>query len=266
VLKRYNAGMAPVKPGLRDSIDDGFVVFPAIDLRDGRVVRLRQGDFARETVYGDDPVAVALTFAEAGAAWIHVVDLDGARSGVQEQSTVIDRIIGALGDRVRVQLSGGLRDETAVAAVLDRGVQRAVIGTSALREPALVGRLVREHGAARIAVALDVRDGLAVGEGWHAGAAGVPIADAATRITQEGATTLIVTAIARDGLLEGPDLGLLRTLVRSTPAGIVASGGIGSNADLLATRTVGCRGAIVGRALYEGSIDLRVTLAALRAQ
>jgi phosphoribosylformimino-5-aminoimidazole carboxamide ribotide isomerase len=258
--------MGLVKPDQVDPSDGSFTLFPAIDLRGGRVVRLRQGDFARETVYGDDPVAVALEFAEAEAAWIHVVDLDGARSGVQEQSTVIDRIIGALGGRVRVQFGGGLRDETAVAAVLDRGVQRAVVGTSALRDPALVGRLVRKHGAARIAVALDVRDGLAVGEGWRAGAAGVPIADAATRITQEGATTLIVTAIARDGLLEGPDLGLLRTLVRSTPAGIVASGGIGSTADLVATQTIGCRGAIVGRALYEGRIDLQRTIAALRAQ
>ncbi len=239
------------------------MLYPAIDLRGGRVVRLRQGDFTQETVYGEDPAEVARGFADAGAAWIHVVDLDGARLGRPAQLAVIAAIVDAVGAKLMIQLGGGLRDEATVGAVLERGVTRAVIGTAALRDPSFVGRLVGRHGAARIAVALDVRDGQAVGEGWQSNAAGTPVGDAATRITDEGAETLIVTAIARDGLLQGPDLDLLRGLVATSPARIVASGGIGSPDDILATRTAGCRGAVVGRALYEGRIDLRRTLARL---
>jgi phosphoribosylformimino-5-aminoimidazole carboxamide ribotide isomerase len=258
--------MASVKQGpLDETGNPPFALFPAIDLRGGRVVRLRQGDFDRETSYGHGSVATALGFAEAGATWLHIVDLDGARSGVPAQASVIAALARAVGGRIRLQVGGGLRDAASVASVLEAGAARAVVGTAALDDPGFAGRLIRRHGAERIAVALDVRDGQAVGQGWQAGARGRPVADAAMEMTDQGAETLIVTAIARDGLLEGPDLDLLGGLVPLTSASVVASGGIGSVADLLATRAVGCRGAIVGRALYEGRLDLAAALDALRA-
>jgi phosphoribosylformimino-5-aminoimidazole carboxamide ribotide isomerase len=140
-----------------------------------------------------------------------------------------------------------------------------VVGTAALEDPAFVGGLVRRHGPGRIAVALDVRDGLAVGEGWRRGASGTPVLDATTRITDEGVETLVVTAIRRDGRLHGPDVELLELLVGHGRGQIIASGGISSTDDVLAARRIGCTGAIVGRALYEGRIDLRLTLEALAA-
>ncbi len=249
--------MTPVKP---------FALLPAIDLRGGRVVRLRQGDFDRETIYGDAPVEVAIAFAELGATWLHVVDLDGARSGSRQHAAVIGAIVEAVGERLDVQVGGGLRDEASVASVLATGAARAVVGTAAIDDPRFAGRLIARHGVERIAVALDVRDGLAIGSGWQSGARGVPVIDAATRITDEGVATLVVTAIERDGLLEGPDLDLLAGLVALGRAGIVASGGIGSTADVLAARRTGCAGAIVGRALYEGRLDLTATMATLRTE
>lgn len=243
-----------------------FALLPAIDLRGGRVVRLRQGDFDRETVYGDDPVDVAVGFARAGATWLHVVDLDGARAGSPRQESLIADIVAAVGERMRVEVGGGLRDVASVDAVLETGAARAVLGTAALEDPALAGRLVKRHGPERIVVALDVRDGLAVGSGWLPGTAGVPVVDAASRITDEGVRSLAVTAIDRDGLLEGPDLDLLGRLVALGRAEIIASGGISSTADVLAAARIGCAGAIVGRALYEGRLDLAATLEALRPE
>ena len=183
--------MAPVKP---------FVLLPAIDLRGGRVVRLRQGDFDRETIYGDAPVDVAIGFADLGAKWLHVVDLDGARAGSPQQAAVIAAIVEAVGDRLDVQVGGGLRDETSVASVLATGAARAVVGTGAIDDPRFAGRLVARHGVERIAVALDVRDGVAIGSGWRSGARGVAVIDAATRITEQGVATLVVTAIEEFGI------------------------------------------------------------------
>ena len=169
--------MGDVKPG-SERVAGTFEVIPAIDLRDGRVVRLRQGDFGRETRYGDDPAAVATGFADAGAEWVHVVDLDGARAGSPQQHVIVAGIVAAVAGRVRVECGGGLRREDDVARVLDLGVDRAVLGTTALADPDLLGRLVNRHGAERIAVALDVRDGLAVGDGWRPGATGTPVLEA----------------------------------------------------------------------------------------
>jgi phosphoribosylformimino-5-aminoimidazole carboxamide ribotide isomerase len=256
--------MVTVKHDRRDG-SVGFDLLPAIDLRHRRVVRLMEGDFARETAYSDDPAAVAEAFAAAGATWLHVVDLDGARTGVPGNAGVVSAIVGSVAGRTRVQLGGGLRTDAAVEAALATGCARVVVGTAALDDPAFVGALVRRHGPDRIAVALDVRDGLAVGEGWRSGAPGLPVLDAATRITDEGVATLVVTAIRRDGRLEGPDLDLLERLVGHGRGRILASGGISSIDDVLATRRVGCAGAIVGRALYEGRLDLGQALAALTA-
>lgn len=241
-----------------------FAILPAIDLRGGRVVRLRQGDFARETAYGDDPVAVATGFADAGARWLHVVDLDGARTGTPAHTGVIEAIVKAVGGRTAIEAAGGLRDDDAVRRILGSGVGRAVVGTAALRDPAFAGRLVSTHGAERIVVAIDVRDGFAVGEGWAPDAAGIDSAAAIRDLTDAGVATFEVTSISRDGLLGGPDLVLYERLVALRGVSIIASGGISSLRDLRAVRERGCAGAIVGRAIYEGHIDLAEALALSR--
>ncbi len=237
-----------------------FEILPAIDLRDGRVVRLRQGDFDRETAYDTDPVDVAVGFALAGARWIHVVDLDGARTGVPAHRRVIAAIVEAVGGLTRVEVAGGLRDERAAADSLDSGAARVVIGTAALAEPAFAGRLIASHGVGRIAVAIDVRDSKAVGRGWTTDSESVDAAVAIERLASVGVETFEVTAIDRDGLLEGPDLGLYRLLVALGRGSIIASGGVASLDDIRAVRAIGCSGAILGRALYEGKLDLEAAL------
>jgi phosphoribosylformimino-5-aminoimidazole carboxamide ribotide isomerase len=234
----------------------GFDILPAIDLRGDRVVRLQQGDFERETAFSDDPIAVGRLFAEAGARWLHVVDLDGARTGEPVHAAVIRDLVEAVGDDVAVEVGGGLRTTESVAAVLATGAARAVVGTAALRDSAFAGRLVTTHGRERIAVALDIRDGLALGEGWREGASGVRPEDVLAALADQGITTFEATAIERDGLLRGPDLDLLARLVDIDRGDVIASGGIASLDDLRAVRRIGCAGAIVGRALYEGRFDI----------
>ena len=233
-----------------------FEILPAIDLRGGRVVRLRQGDFAQETIYSDDPVAVARGFADAGARWLHVVDLDGARAGEPVDGSVVAAIVAAVGERMRVEVAGGLRTADSVADVLALGAARAVVGTAALRDPGFAGGLVATHGSGHLAVAIDVRDGLAVGQGWVAGADGLDAAEAIGRLSDAGVTTFEVTAIDRDGLLGGPDLALYDRLIALDAGQIIASGGIATLDDLHALRDLGCAGAIVGRALLDGSMVL----------
>jgi phosphoribosylformimino-5-aminoimidazole carboxamide ribotide isomerase len=243
----------------------GFQLLPAIDLRGGQVVRLSEGDFGRETVYGNDPAEVARGFAATGARWIHVVDLDGARDGARRQTGAVERIVAAAGERVACEVAGGLRDEEAVAAVLDAGAARAVVGTAALGDPALVARLIDRFGAERIAVALDVRDGLAVGQGWVPGASGLPAEEALATLSERGARTFIVTAIERDGLLGGPNLELLGRMVGLGRGEIVASAGMSSLEDIAAVRSIGCVGAVIGRAIYEGRLDLAEAVRAVQA-
>jgi phosphoribosylformimino-5-aminoimidazole carboxamide ribotide isomerase len=249
-----------------------FDLLPAIDLRGGRVVRLRQGDFGRETANGDDPVAAAVAFVDAGAHWLHVVDLDGAREGRPVQGEVVGRIVAAVGERASVEVAGGLRSAGAVATVLGAGAARAVVGTAALADPAFATDLIERHGANRIAVALDIRAGVAVGHGWADGAAGIPAGDALDRLAGAGVRWFEVTAVDRDGMLGGPDLELVRALgkralvERRPEVRIIASGGIRSVQDLRVARSAGCAGAIVGRALYEGGVDLAAALAELGAE
>lgn len=239
-----------------------FDLLPAIDLRGGRVVRLRQGDFARETAYAEEPVQVARAFVDAGATWLHVVDLDGARSGARFHVGVIGRIIAAVGDRASVEVAGGLRSAGAVAATLSAGAARAVVGTAALADPGFAATLVTAHGADRIAVALDVRGGVAVGEGWGRAATGVPVHEAITGLAAAGVRWFEVTAIDRDGMMAGPDLELLAVVAGEAGVNVIASGGVRSVEDLRAARAIGCAGAIVGRALYDGTLSLEAALAA----
>lgn len=248
------------------NLASAFEILPAIDLRGGRVVRLEQGDFARETAFSDDPIATAIAFADAGARWLHVVDLDGARAGAPAHGEVIQRIATAVGRRLSVEVAGGLRTPEAVATVLDAGAARAVIGTMALRDPAQVGRLVATHGTERIAVALDVRGGIAVGEAWRAGAEGPALEEALATLRREGVTTFEATAIDRDGGLGGPDLALYRRLMTDPGVAIIASAGVATTGDIAAIRDLGCAGAIIGRALYDGRLRLADALAAAADQ
>jgi phosphoribosylformimino-5-aminoimidazole carboxamide ribotide isomerase len=239
-----------------------FELLPAIDLQGGRVVRLLRGDFGAVTTYGEDGAAVADAFVRSGARWLHVVDLDGARDPRARQTDLVAAIVARVGERARVEVAGGLRDEDAVEACLRAGAARVVVGTAALRDPAFAGRLVGRFGAGRIAVALDVRQGLAVGHGWVPGAQGVAVADALERLADEGVRTFEVTAIDRDGTLDGPDLAMLGGLVRRGRGDLIASAGVASATDIAAVRALGCAGAIVGRALYEGRVTLEDALAA----
>ena len=241
-----------------------FDLLPAIDLSGGRVVRLLRGDYGAATTYGEDAAAVADAFAAGGARWLHVVDLDGARDPAARQTPLVAAIIARVGSRAAVEVAGGLRDDRAVEASLEAGAAVPSITRAALRDPAFAGRLAARFGPEHIGVALDVRDGLAVGHGWVPGATGVAVADALTRLADVGIRTFEVTAIDRDGTLEGPDLALLANLVRRGCGAIIASAGIVRAADITAVRALGCAGAIVGRALYEGRLSLEDALAASR--
>jgi phosphoribosylformimino-5-aminoimidazole carboxamide ribotide isomerase len=234
-----------------------FDLLPAIDLRDGRVVRLRQGDFQQQIDYDLDPVSTAATFAAAGARWIHVVDLDGARQGRPVQTVVVERIVARVAPSVRCQVAGGLRSAGAVHQALAAGAARVVVGTAALREPSFVTRLVAAHGDEAVVVALDVRDGHAIGGAWRPGTTGIQVEHAMTDLAAAGARRFAVTAIQRDGLLAGPDLDLLGRLVQLDAGAVIASGGVSTLADLREVAELGCVGAIVGRAIYEGRLDVR---------
>jgi phosphoribosylformimino-5-aminoimidazole carboxamide ribotide isomerase len=242
-------------------------LYPAIDLRGGRCVRLVQGDYDRETVYGDDPVAVALGFAEAGARWIHVVDLDAARTGDGVNLDVIARICAAV-PQCRVQTGGGVRTLDAALDRLDRGAARVVVGSAAVSDPSLVTDIALARPGA-VAVGLDVRGREVAVHGWTEGT-GLALGDLVAHFAASGASALVVTQIAVDGMLTGPDVALYEELLTSTHLPIVASGGVGSLDDLVALRAlVGpdgatLTGAIAGKAIYEGRFTVAEGVATCR--
>jgi phosphoribosylformimino-5-aminoimidazole carboxamide ribotide isomerase len=235
-------------------------LIPAIDLLAGRVVRLRQGAYDAVTDFGTDPVAVARRWEADGATRLHLVDLAAARSGTREQADLVDRIVGSVG--VPCQVAGGIRGAQHAADALAAGADRVVLGSALISDPGLARRLVEAHGSERIAAALDVRDGRAVGDGWVPGARGAAASDLAAALVDHGIRRFIVTAVARDGLSSGPDLDLLEAVRATVPdALIVASGGIASLSDVRAIADRGFEAAILGRALYEGAFTLRDALA-----
>jgi phosphoribosylformimino-5-aminoimidazole carboxamide ribotide isomerase len=242
-------------------------LYPAIDLRAGKVVRLTQGSYDSETVYGHDPVDVACAFEEAGAPWIHVVDLDGARSGQLTQTAVIAAVCGAV--RVPVQCGGGVRDLDRAAALFEAGVARVVVGTAAVERPALVAAMdARWPG--RVAVGLDPRGGQVRVHGWEQGS-GLNVLELARVVAGEGAAALVVTDIARDGMLAGPDLdGLRAVLDAAADVPVIASGGVArlddlaTLADLRSAEGRLLAGVIVGKAIYEGKVTVVEALAACR--
>jgi phosphoribosylformimino-5-aminoimidazole carboxamide ribotide isomerase len=232
-------------------------LFPSIDLRRGRVVRLHQGDFARETVYGDDPVAVARSYADAGATWIHVVDLDASRRDGSNRDAIV-AVAGAVD--VPVQAGGGVRD----ASLLEAGVARVVLGSAAVDDPDLVARMAAAHPG-RVVVGLDHRDGEVRVRGWEEGS-GRHLEDLVAELAVPGVAAFVVTDISRDATLAGPDLDGYAALLGATTVPVVSSGGVGTLADLeaLAALEVAGRrlaGAIVGKALYEARFTLADALA-----
>jgi phosphoribosylformimino-5-aminoimidazole carboxamide ribotide isomerase len=242
-------------------------LYPAIDLRAGRCVRLHQGDFEAETVYDDDPVAVARAFALAGARWIHVVDLDAARTGEPANLAVIERIVRAVD--CNVQCGGGVRSVTAADALILAGAARVVVGTAAVENPPLVDELCARHPG-RIAVGLDARGREVAVRGWVEGS-GADLVELATRFEASGIAALIVTEIGRDGTMEGPDLEQLRTVLAATSIQVIASGGVGELSDIMALAALEVRqrrlmGTIVGKALYEGRFRLAEALLILSAE
>jgi phosphoribosylformimino-5-aminoimidazole carboxamide ribotide isomerase len=234
-------------------------LYPAIDLRAGKAVRLLQGDYARETVYGEDPVAIAEDFAAAGARWIHVVDLDAARTGEPTNRPVIAAIAAAVSGRARVQTGGGVRTVADAEALAAAGVARAVMGSAAVQNPALVAAA---SDVLQIAVGLDHRDGEVATHGWTEGS-GIQLADVLGHYPT--ASVFVITNIAVDGMLTGPDLAGLTAAAAASPVPVIASGGIAGLADLVALRAVAnITGAITGKALYEGRFTVAEALEVLR--
>ena len=227
-----------------------FTVYPAVDISEGRCVRLLQGRFGSETVYSDDPVKVAIGFSAAGARWLHIVDLDGAKSGAPVNRDLLLQAVRL--SSCPVQAGGGIRSLEDVEEVLFAGANRAVLGTFALEDEAGVAAVCREFGR-RIAVSLDARGGELASHGWTVGT-GMPVLDAVKTFEAAGVAAFIYTDVGRDGTMQGPDLEGLRRLLEVTSLPVIASGGIASLDDLRAVarlRSEGVAGAIIGRAFYE---------------
>ncbi len=240
-----------------------MIIYPAIDLRGGRVVRLTEGRFDQEKSYGDDPVAVARGFAAAGATWLHVVDLDGAKDPAKRQTPLVEKLARESG--LRVQTGGGIRDEAQIDALLAAGVQRVIVGSLAVKEPDRVRGWLKQFGAQRIVLSPDVRLDVAgtprvAAAGWQE-TTGLALDDLLQSYLAAGLVHILCTDISRDGKLTGPNTALYAELVKKFPSlQIQASGGVSSLEDLWALQKTGATGAIVGRALYENKFTLKEAL------
>ncbi len=243
-------------------------LYPAIDLRGGRCVRLHQGDYGQETIYGDDPVALAQGFADAGAPWVHIVDLDAARTGAPTNRPAVAGVAAAMAKvGVHVQSGGGVRNQEAAEALFDAGVTRVVIGTAAMEDPAFVERVAKRHPGG-VAVGLDARVGQVAVRGWTQGSGATMddiMAGVLPRFAEAGVAAVVVTEISRDGTLAGPDMEGLASVLGATGLDVIASGGVGVLSDLVALAGIeraGRRlaGAIVGKAIYEGRFTVAEAL------
>lgn len=238
-----------------------MLLYPAIDLMGGQAVRLRQGRAEDKTVYSDDPVSVALEWAARGGDWLHVVDLDAAFTGEQSNLELVRRMAGAIG--IPVQLGGGIRDEAAIRRALDAGVARVVVGTRAAAGDDFLAQAVRRFGGEKIAVGIDARDGFVAVRGWTEGTK-IKASDLAKQAGEWGVGAVIYTDIATDGMLQGPNIKFVASIVTETKAPVIASGGVSSASDLCALRGIeGLSGAIIGKALFAGLIKgpLRAAMA-----
>ena len=244
-----------------------LTLYPAIDLKNGACVRLRRGDMNQATVYADDPAAQARAWQDAGCTWLHVVDLDGAFAGHPVNGTAVAAILAAVA--IPLQLGGGIRDRAGISRWLDAGVSRIILGSAALKNPALVGEACRAHPG-QIAIGIDARNGLVATEGW-AETSTTPAINLALRMEDAGAAAIIYTDIARDGMMTGLNLDATLALADRLRTPVVASGGVGTLADLEALQDTAratsgrIEGVIVGRALYDGRINPAEALALLSA-
>jgi phosphoribosylformimino-5-aminoimidazole carboxamide ribotide isomerase len=239
-----------------------LILYPAIDIRDGKAVRLAQGDYDRETSYDDDPVVAARRWADGGARWLHVVDLDGARAGEPVNLDHVRRIVAAVG--VPVQLGGGLRDSKTVEEAFSAGVERIVLGTAAVRDPDFAGALAAVHGD-RVVASVDSRSGRVAAEGWTESSE-LETREVVAALGKRGIRRFVYTPVEVDGLMEGPDLASLREVAAATDGELIYSGGVGSLDDLRAIAELGLdnvEGVIVGRALYEERFGIAEAQAAL---
>jgi phosphoribosylformimino-5-aminoimidazole carboxamide ribotide isomerase len=242
---------------------DAVILFPAIDLKDGKVVRLQQGDMARATSFNADPAAQAKKFEQQGFEYLHIVDLDGAFAGKPMNAAAVERILATV--KIPVQLGGGIRDRATIEAWLAKGVERVIIGTAAVRDPALVKEAARAYPG-RIAVGLDARDGRVAVEGW-AEMSDLSALDVGRRFADAGVAAIIYTDVSRDGMLKGLNLDATIALADAVPIPVIASGGLASIEDvraLVAPRARKLAGAIAGRALYDGRLDAAAALDLIR--
>ena len=239
-----------------------FEIIPAIDLQGGKCVRLVQGDFDQSTVYGDDPAGMARRWEAAGATRIHVVDLDGAREGGPRQLAVVSEIVKAVS--VPVQLGGGLRTVDDIAAALDAGVERVMVGTKAIEDPSFVDVALARFGEV-VGIGIDARDGRVAVRGW-VDVSDVDALDLARSMAERGVRTIVYTDISRDGMLIGPNVEAMRKMAEAVPSvAVIASGGVGRPQDILDLASTGTVGVIVGKAIYTGNVDLAASIAALAA-
>lgn len=239
-----------------------MILYPAIDLKDGQCVRLLRGEMDKATVFGDDPAAQAARFEAAGCEWLHLVDLNGAFAGRPVNAAAVEAILARVA--VPCQLGGGIRDMATIEGWLGRGIARVILGTVAVEDPALVREAARAFPG-RVAVGIDAREGKVATRGW-AEETGLTVTELARRFEDAGVAALIYTDILRDGAMQGPNVAATAGLARAVSIPVIASGGVSSLADLIALRDCGAAldGAISGRALYDGAIDLAAALRALK--
>jgi phosphoribosylformimino-5-aminoimidazole carboxamide ribotide isomerase len=233
-------------------------IWPAIDLRGGKCVRLRQGDYQRETVYGDDPAQMARRFVSDGARCLHLVDLDGAREGASANLRAVEAIVKAVD--APCELGGGIRDELAIQTLFEIGLSRLVVGTRALKEPDWFRQMVRRYPG-QLALGIDAKNGLVATDGWLETSATSAI-DLARQFDGEPLAAIVYTDIAKDGMMQGPNLPAMSEMNEAVKHEVIASGGVTTQADVRALAALGLAGCIVGRALYEGTLSLPEALAA----
>ncbi|QFT90587.1 1-(5-phosphoribosyl)-5-[(5-phosphoribosylamino)methylideneamino] imidazole-4-carboxamide isomerase [Bacillus sp. THAF10] len=236
-----------------------FIIYPAIDMRRGKCVRLLQGDYTKETIYGDSPYEMAEQFAKQGAEWIHMVDLDGAKEGRPVNDSFVLDVARKL--PVKVQIGGGIRTASDVEYYLSQGVDRVILGSAAINNPAFVCEMLRKYGE-KIAIGLDAKDGFVATEGWVETST-FKATELGKELAEAGAKTFIFTDIATDGMLSGPNIEATAELARATGAEVIASGGVSSLEDLKALRQyvdTGVAGSIVGKAIYTNKINLEQAL------
>jgi len=232
-------------------------IIPAVDIREGRCVRLYQGDYRRQTVYGEDPVEIALRWRSQGARWLHIIDLAGAASGKPESIPLVEAIVKESG--LLVEFGGGVRQVKVVEELLRKGVRRVILGTAAIENPAMVKKLCRRFGEA-VAVSLDAREGKVSTHGWRKDTA-VDALQLAKEMVDMGVSRFIFTDIKRDGTLTEPNFALVERLVRGVNVPVVAAGGICRLEHLERLKTLGVEGVVIGKALYTGDIDLTEAIA-----